>query len=294
MELQHLRYFLDIARLESVSQAAELNHVAQPALSRVIARLEQELGAELFDRVGRNIRLNTCGRILMEAAEQSLSTLDSVQERINFYHGQMSGTVKLCLQSPLDQFGAVCQAFREIYPLVELDIEKTSLDDDVQLSPGSDLFIYMGPAKHNGNYRTEQLRKEEVVALVSRKNPLAERDVISLRDLAQQEFIMPQVYRLKELVISSCYRAGFIPQKIGIANHPSGQQLLLNANPEHRAVVALRAFTDVWSDDYKMLSIAEPDCGIPVSIAWSETTPLRPSAEALRDYILDYYLSTER
>ena len=48
MELQHLRYFIDIARLESVSRAAEQNHVAQPAMSRIIAVLEKEFGAPLF------------------------------------------------------------------------------------------------------------------------------------------------------------------------------------------------------------------------------------------------------
>ena len=75
MELQHLRYFRDIARLESISRAAELNHIAQPAMSRVVSLLEKEFGVALFDRVGRNIRLNTCGRILLGAAEQSLSVL---------------------------------------------------------------------------------------------------------------------------------------------------------------------------------------------------------------------------
>ena len=83
MELQHLRYFRDIARLESISRAAEVNHIAQPAMSRVVSVLEKEFGVALFDRVGRNIRLNACGGILLKAAEQSLSILDSVQEEID-------------------------------------------------------------------------------------------------------------------------------------------------------------------------------------------------------------------
>ena len=290
MELQHLRYFLDIARLESVSRAAEQNHVAQPAMSRVISILEKEFGVALFDRVGRNIRLNACGRILLNAAEQSLSLLDGVQEEIDFHNGHMTGKVRVCLQAPLREFGGMCHLFQEIYPLVELRIEKPSLDESVQLSPEYDLFIYMGPAIHNGSYQTRRLLTEDVIALVSRRNPLAIKAQISLRDLAQQEFIMPQVSMLKELVISSCYQAGFVPQNISIANHPSGQQMLIDTLPERRAVVALKSFTDVWSDDYKMLPIEDPACGVAVSIAWSQTTPLRPSAEAFRDYALHFYL----
>ena len=183
----------------------------------------------------------------------------------------------------------MCRAFREIYPLVELDVQKPSIDNYVELTPEYDLFVYMGPATHKGTYNVQTLLTEDVIALVRRENPLFGRDQISLSDLAIQEFVMPQVYTLKELVISNCYQSGFVPQKINIANHPSGQQMLIDTLPERRAVVAFRAFTDAWSDDYKILSITEPDCGIPVSIAWSKTSPLRPSAEAFRDYAIHFY-----
>lgn len=292
MELQHLRYFIDIARLESVSKAAEQNHVAQPAMSRVISLLEKEFGVALFDRVGRNIRLNSCGQVLLRAAEQSLSILDSIQEEIDYHNGHMTGKVKVCLQAPLRAFGEMCRAFREIYPLVELDVQKPSIDNYVELNPEYDLFVYMGPATHKGNYSVQPLLTEEVIALVRKENPLFEKEQIALQELAQQEFVMPQVYTLKELVISNCYQCGFVPQKINIANHPAGQQMLIDTLPERRAVVAFKTFTDAWSDDYKMLPITEPNCGIPVSIAWSKTSPLRPSAEAFRDYAIHFYHET--
>lgn len=293
MELRQLRYFVSIARLESISKAAKQNHVAQPAMSRVVSSLEKEFGAALFDRVGRNIRLNACGKVLLDAAERSLSILDSVQEEINYYNGHMTGKVKLCLQAPLRSFGEMCRTFREIYPLVELEVEKPSTDHAIALSPEYDLFIYVGPATHKGHYTTETLLTQEVIALVHKENPLSAKNHVALRDLAQQEFVMPQVYPLEELITANCYNAGFIPQKIHIANHPTGQQMLIDTQPKHRAVVAFRAFTDVWSNDYKMLSIIEPDCGIPVSLAWSKGSSLRPSVEAFRDYMIHFYSEQE-
>lgn len=293
MELRQLRYFVSIARLESISKAAEQNHVAQPAMSRVVSSLEKEFGAALFDRIGRNIKLNACGQVLLDAAERSLSILDSVQEEINFYNGHMTGKVKLCLQAPLRSFGEMCKTFREIYPLVELDVEKPSVDNSIILSPEYDLFIYVGPATHKGHYATQTLLTQEVISLVHKDNPLSQKDVITLQDLAQQEFVMPQVYPLEDLIVADCYSVGFIPQKIHVANHPTGQQMLIDTQPKHRAVVAFRAFTDLWSDNYKILPISEPDCGIPINLAWSKGSSLRPSVEALRDYIIHFYAEQE-
>lgn len=289
MELQQLRYFIDIARLESTSKAAEKNHVAQPAMSRVISALEKEFGAALFDRVGRNIKLNSCGQVLLDAAERSLGILGSVQEEINYYTGQMTGKVRVCLQAPLRSFGELCQSFQEIYPLVELEVEKPSVDTGTLLNPEYDLFVYVGPATHKGHYSVHTLLTQEVIALVHKENHLFDLDTLTLEDLAQQEFVMPQVYPLKEMVVAHCYNSGFVPQKIHMANHPTGQQMLIDTQPKHRAVVAFRAFTDTWSDNYKMLPIIRPDCGIPVNLAWSKGSALRPSVEAFRDYMIHFY-----
>ena len=62
MELLQLRYFVAAAREENVTRAAQKLHIAQPALSQSIARLEEEMGVRLFDRIGKRIRLNAAGR----------------------------------------------------------------------------------------------------------------------------------------------------------------------------------------------------------------------------------------
>ncbi|MDW8566037.1 helix-turn-helix domain-containing protein [Staphylococcus shinii] len=58
-----MKYFQNVANTEHITKSAENLHVAQPALSKIIKNLEEELGAELFDRIGRNIKLNTYGKI---------------------------------------------------------------------------------------------------------------------------------------------------------------------------------------------------------------------------------------
>lgn len=289
MELQHLRYFLDIARFESISKAAQHNHVAQPALSRVVARLEQEFGVSLFDRVGRNIQLNTYGRILMEAAEDSLSTLDAVKEHIDFCAGQLTGNVKVCMHAPTWQFDKLCEDFREQHPFVELDVQNSVGDGAIQLSPNHDLFIYMGAVKHDGRYMTHRLLSQELVALVRTNHPLAARDNVTLQDLPDQELIIPRFPALRDIFYSYCYQAGFVPKIAGEVSLPSGQKTLLDTRAEKRVAILLRQVDGVWGEGYHTLPFVDPPCAIDITLAWSSANPLRPSAETFRDYVLDFY-----
>lgn len=294
MELQHLRYFMDVARLESITRAAERNHIAQPAMSRVVSLLEREFGVALFDRVGRSIRLNACGAILLRAAEQSLSILDSVQEEINFYNGQITGGVKVCLLAPIHLFGELCEDFRSVYPLVELNVQNPLTEEAVTLSTQYDLFLYMGPVKHDGSYAAQRLLTQELVTLLCPENPLAGRGSITFEALADQELVVPRFAAVRDIIYAYCYQAGFVPKIAGAVSLTSGQKMLLNTQPERRAAVLLREVDGDWGEEYCVVPFADPPRGVDISIAWSRTTPLRPSVEAFRNYVLDYYLNDRK
>lgn len=81
MELLQLQYFQKVAKLESISKAANELHIAQPSLSKTISRLEEQLGAKLFDRNGKRIRLNETGKVFLSHVEKSLQELeDGIKE----------------------------------------------------------------------------------------------------------------------------------------------------------------------------------------------------------------------
>lgn len=77
MNLDHLRYFETIARLEHYGKAARLLHITQPNLSHAISQLETELGVPLFEKTGRNVRLTRYGKLFLESVSHSLGHLDS-------------------------------------------------------------------------------------------------------------------------------------------------------------------------------------------------------------------------
>lgn len=289
MELQHLRYFIDVAEMENISKAAEKNHIAQPAMSRVISILEHEFGTRLFDRVGRNIKLNGCGQILMDASKEALNILDNVQEKINYYTGQLTGKVSVCMQAPVREIGILCESFKKMYPFIELNVYKPVFESGIQFCSDYDLFIYMGPMKFKDGYTSRVITSERLVAMVHETNPLAEKDSVYLSDLTQQEFILPQIPMLPEIVDACCYQEGFIPKRGGFANHPLGQMALLDTLPERRVVVAPENFTSIPDEKYKIISIKNKNCRLDISIAWNENAQERPSIEVFKKYLLDFF-----
>src|SRR4051812_8467911 len=98
MDLTMLRQFLVVARLEHLSRAAGELRIAQPSLSRTIARLEAELGTPLFDRAGR-LRLNDAGRVFRAHVERSLGELDAGRRAVAETVGEGFGTVRLASET---------------------------------------------------------------------------------------------------------------------------------------------------------------------------------------------------
>lgn len=285
MKLQHLRYFIDIAELESISKAAEMNHIVQPAMSRVLSVLEEEFGTKLFHRVGRNIRLTGSGKILLEAAKESLSILDNVQEQINHYNGQVTGRISLCMEAPLRDFSAIYKSFKEKYPLIKLEIYKPGLDEQTPLTTDYDLYIYLGAKRFQADYHTQAIASEEIIAMLHEDNPLSGSTSVNLEQLASYEFYFPQIPKFVDLFAAYCYQKGFIPQKGGIANHPLGQLLLLETNPEKGVVVAPKGFTTPC-EHCVILPIRNPDCTFDVNLAWGNQLENRPSVEIFRQYLI--------
>lgn len=95
MDLLQLHYFVTIAECENITKAANQLHVAQPSLSKSLARLEKELGTQLFDRQGRRIVLNHYGRIALARAQNIFRELDNLDAEINSALLQETATITI-------------------------------------------------------------------------------------------------------------------------------------------------------------------------------------------------------
>src|SRR6201987_143545 len=93
MELHQLRYFCAVAAAGSFSRAAELSHVAQPSLSQQILKLEAELGARLFDRLGRSVRLTEAGNTFLPRARAVLRELEAARGDVSERKESVGGAI---------------------------------------------------------------------------------------------------------------------------------------------------------------------------------------------------------
>ena len=96
MDIQQLKYFQAIVVHERLTYAAKKMHISEPALSLSLRRLENELGVELFDRVGRNIVVNEYGKIFNKHVNEILYILDNARSEIEMLAGKDSNTVTIC------------------------------------------------------------------------------------------------------------------------------------------------------------------------------------------------------
>lgn len=125
MDIQNLNAFLQVSESRSFSGAALQLHITQPAVSKRVAILEQELGSRLFDRIGRTVSLTEAGRALLPHALAITRNITVAKQSVRDLSGEVSGHLRLATSHHigLHRMPPVLQHFRSSTPLVKLEIE---------------------------------------------------------------------------------------------------------------------------------------------------------------------------
>ncbi|ADF38907.1 LysR family transcriptional regulator [Priestia megaterium] len=216
MELRQLCYFMEVAKREHVSEAAEYLHVAQSAISRQIANLESELGVSLFKREGRNVKLTAIGKVFLEHTETAMKAIDYAKEQIDEYLDPERGTIKIGFPTSLAShlLPTIISAFKEEHPNVAFHLRQGSYKFLIESVKKRDINIaFLGPVPvEDQSIEGHILFTENLLALVPSHHPLAERDNIRLRDLRNEDFVLfPKGFILHKMAFDACKQAGFMP-----------------------------------------------------------------------------------
>ena len=189
MDLLQLRYFQAVARHQHVSRAAAELHVAQPALSRAIARLEAELGVPLFDRRGRRVRLNRFGAMFLARASRALGELDQGQHELRDAAGLAQGTVAVAAET-LRTLSGLVAGFLAGHPDVSFRLYQSPAPVmTAQLQAGE---VELGLASQplpGPALAAAELLSEEVLVAVPPSHPLAGRTRATVGELAGEPFV---------------------------------------------------------------------------------------------------------
>ena len=216
MELRQIKYFIEVAKREHMTDAADALHVAQSAVSRQIVNLEAELGVNLFIREGRSIRLTPIGRMFLEKMEQAMDVIEQARREIEESLDPETGTVRIGFPSSLAAYllPSVISAFRKDHPEVKFQLHQGAyryLIDSV-INGEIDMAL-LGPLPlQERKVKSEILFMENLFALLPSKHPLANKSSLKLGELRDDSFVLsPKDYVLRDIVIDACRQFGFEP-----------------------------------------------------------------------------------
>ena len=196
VELRHLRYFVAVAETQNVLRAATQKlHVSQPAVSRQIRDLEDELGVQLFERTGKAVALTDAGRLFLKEARAVLERTDEAVRNVRALAG--TGEKELHVgYSPLPGaqiVPAALRALQQAMPDVHVKLHDWSNDELLAgVRDGRLQLALIVPPFKRGEFhdlRFEELARESVRIAVPPNHPLAQRRSVSLADAAQEPIV---------------------------------------------------------------------------------------------------------
>ena len=283
MELLQLRYFLAVAESEHMTNTAKLLHIAQPALTQSIHRLEQELGVSLFERAGRGIRLSPAGAYVRDRVKPAMETLENVARDVQLFQQGEQGVVRVGVHAASGVAIDGIAAYSELNPHVSFEITQDERERH------RDVIV-----------TTITPRGSSTVENAVEKTPFSERigiavpagsalgDTASLADFANERFIaLAGSRRFREVCDTFCARRAFTPHIAFESDNPLVVKKMIGLGlgvgfwPDH-------SWGDLDPKSCRLVHLQEPEFTRDVIVA--KTSRCTPDSEAQRfyDFLLDY------
>lgn len=221
MELRHLRYFVAAARAGNLHQAAQRLHIVQPALSRQIQALEEELGAALFDRTPHGVQLTTAGAVFFEGAARILADVEQVAARTQRVTRGQVGTLSIGFNDVAIRCPLVSESFRLFraeHPEAELKLSLLKSQAQLKgLEEGSldGGFLFDRPA-HLPQFGAIVIFHDNRALVLPAAHRLATTPTVRLQDLRDEDFVLTRRDQLGpgwDRIMAAC-RAGRLEPRV--------------------------------------------------------------------------------
>jgi LysR family hydrogen peroxide-inducible transcriptional activator len=215
MEFHQLRYVCAIAEAGSFSRAAERCQVAQPSLSQQVLKLEEDLGAKLFDRLGRSVRLTEAGRAFLPHARSILSHMETARSSVADKWADVRGSVAVGVIPTIAPYlmPRYTKTFAKKYPEAKLRIveETTPILVENLRDLSIDVAILALPLRHK-DLEVFPLRTEPLFAVLPKDDPRAGAKSLALKDFRGESFVMLRDgHCFRDLSIDACAHARVTP-----------------------------------------------------------------------------------
>lgn len=286
VDLLSLRYFQVVARHEHISRAAAELRVAQPSLSRTIARLEAELGVPLFDRQGRQIRLNRFGAAFLARITRALAEIDDARVELADAAGLAQGTVAVASETLLSLTEFLAE-FRARHPGVEIQLYQSTAERmSRQLAAREvDLCLASQPL-HGPALRTVELFREPVLLAVPPGHALADRHTVSVAELADEPIVTTRPgYWQRALTDRLFAAAGLTPNITVQGDELAAVQYLVSAGIGIGLIPDMSRRADAHPA-VRWVRLDSPDCHRTLRVVWRADAYLSAAGRHFRDSLI--------
>jgi LysR family nitrogen assimilation transcriptional regulator len=289
ISLRQLRYLVEVADAGSFVAAAELTHVAQPALSRQIALLEAQVGARLLERSRKGVALTPAGVHLCGLARSMLVQLGSVQKELRSDKKRPAGVVNVALPPSVASM-LVPRVVRELearYPGVELRIaDGLSLENGRSLEAALIDFGIVPTAAELAGVEYEPLVEESLFLVEPRRKSLRVPATVALDQVARLKLILPPRTFHTRRVIDEAARTSRVALNIGYEQSSVMTIVSLVRDGLGATIANSPAVDQYWAPGaVTARRIVKPEIKRTVSLARSSKRPLSPAAEAVYEVV---------
>jgi DNA-binding transcriptional LysR family regulator len=272
MDIKQLQYFIEVAKYNSFTKAAEQLFITQPTISKMIKNLEDELGVVLFDRSRKKLILTDAGRIIYEQALLVDKAFHNLESEMDNLFGLKKGHIRIGLPPIFDPrlFPKLVGSFHEKYPAITFELMEDGskkIEEEVATHE-LDIGVVVLPT-NNDVFQYFSFMEEDLRLIVHPKHPLADLEEVNLSELSKESFIIfNKDFVLHDRIISSCNQAGFNPHIIS----ESSQWSFIEEMVSCKLGVSLlpESICSHLTTKVKTIKVMNPSIGWNLAIIWSK------------------------
>ncbi|MBB6446208.1 LysR family transcriptional regulator [Bacillus benzoevorans] len=290
MELLQLRYFLTAAKYEHMTKAAAELNISQPALSKMIGRLEDELGAPLFHRQGKQIYLNEFGKAFQERVKRIFLEINEGILQVQELNSPEKGIISIAMTLP-HIMAKFLGDFLKDHPQVKIKHKQASISEMKYLLENAEVDLCISTSPIIGDYiEWVPLREEEIFLSIPADHRLAKHKTIDLREVSNERFInLPKGYGFRDITDKFCKEVGFTPNVAIEVEESWAIQQLVELGHGISFIPNLSILRNPTTNTARIKISHPTGCKRVIGISWNKNHYLSKSAINFREFCIDFF-----
>ncbi|WP_051330716.1 LysR family transcriptional regulator [Aneurinibacillus terranovensis] len=286
MDLYQLLYFQTLAKFQNFTRAADELALTQPALSRSISKLEEELGVPLFERKIRGVILNQYGKSFLKHVNQILQEMNIAREELKDMVDPLHGTVSLAFIHTLGSrfVPNLLGLFREQFPGIKFQLTQDTTQKIMNHLESAEVDLaFCSPNEQADHINTVPIVNEELFLIVPKNHNLAHREQVSLKEVANDPFVTyKHESSIRDVIERLCRSVGFQPT---ISFEGVGDATIAGLVASDFGVALIPLVPGLDMTKLSVLRVSEPVCRRIIYMAWRNNVYMSPAVTQFKTFV---------